>query len=329
MHKVTLVLKNPPSACWDVLTKDIESFSPPLVGIDGDSTYCPGLSTYLKAYGAFDYTWNNGSKADSIEIAAPGGISWLMGRSSTGCVSDTIYRTITEEPDWKFLKQGDTTICGAGHVILSATGAVGYSWDTGNTNDSIVVSTPGKYIVTGTNARGCKKTVIFNVTGYPLPAVDFSVLPDALDSRHNTLSCIIPAESGVKYAWNMGDDLSETGSPIQHTYNISNNTLEYLITLTSTSIHNCTDSSIKYIDVVPFIPNVFTPDGNGINDVFMPGFELEIVDRNGLRIYKGNNGWDGRYNGKPADPDTYFYLIYYNDYKQIIHTRKGYVTLVR
>lgn len=52
LHRVGLVVSNPPSACVDTLVKTIESFSPPLVGITGDSTYCPGLGTYLKAYGA-------------------------------------------------------------------------------------------------------------------------------------------------------------------------------------------------------------------------------------------------------------------------------------
>jgi gliding motility-associated-like protein len=329
MHKVTLILNNPPSACKDTLTKDIESFSPPLVGIEGDSTYCPGLKTYIGAYGAYDYTWSNGSKADSIEIGAPGGTFWLQGRSSTGCVSDTIYKTITEEPDWEFITRGDTTICGSGSVILAASGADSYLWNKGITNDSIIVSAPGRYNVTGANIRGCKKSVIFNVTGYPLPKVDFSVLPNALDSRHNKINCIIPAEIGAQYIWNMGDGSSETGSTIQHEYNVSNNLLQYRITVTATTIYSCTDSSFTIVDVVPFIPNVFTPDGDGINDVFMPDFELEIVDRNGLKIYKGNTGWDGRHYGEPADPDTYFYLIYYKDSKKIIHTRKGYVILVR
>jgi gliding motility-associated-like protein len=164
---------------------------------------------------------------------------------------------------------------------------------------------------------------------YPLPKVDFSFLPDALDSRHNTLSCSITAQEEVKYAWNMGDGTRETGLTIQHAYNISNSILQYLITLTAKTIYGCKDSSFKAVDVVPFIPNVFSPDGDGINDIFMSGFEMEIVDRNGLQLYKGNTGWDGRHNGQPADPDTYFYLIYYKDSNQKIHTRKGYVTLVR
>jgi gliding motility-associated-like protein len=329
MHTVTLILSNQPSACKDTLTKDIESFSPPLVGIDGDSTYCPGLSTWIKAYGTYEYTWSNGSNTDSIEIGAPGGTFWLLGRSNTGCVSDTIYKTIIKEPDWEFLAQGDTIICGSGSVILSASGAVSYLWNNGITKDSVVVSTPGTYIVTGSNARGCEKSLTFNVAGYPLPAVDFSLSPNAIDSKRNILNCSIPVQTGTQYVWNMGDGSSETGSAIRHEYNISNSILYYMITLMATSEHNCIDSSFKYIDVVPFVPNVFSPNGDEINDVFMPGFELEIVDRNGMQIHKGNNGWDGWYNGQPADPDTYFYLIYYKDSKERVHTKKGYVILMR
>jgi gliding motility-associated-like protein len=167
------------------------------------------------------------------------------------------------------------------------------------------------------------------VTGYQPPAVDFSFSPDALDRKNIMLNCIIPAQTGVQYAWDMGDGSSESGSTIQHEYDISNTKLKYRITLTAKSLYNCIDSSFKFVDVVPFVPNVFTPNEDGINDVFMPGFDLEIIDRNGLQIHKGNSGWDGRYKGEPADPDTYFYLIFYKDSKQILHTRKGFVILVR
>jgi gliding motility-associated-like protein len=127
----------------------------------------------------------------------------------------------------------------------------------------------------------------------------------------------------------MGDGTSESGSLIKHDYTISDTTLFFLVKLRAVTSLGCTDSSSKYIDVVPFIPNVFSPNEDGMNDVFMPGFELEVVDRNGLQIYKGNNGWDGKRNGNPVDPDTYFYLVYYRDSEEKLHVRKGYVTLIR
>ena len=329
-HEVSIVVSNPPSTCADTLRKTIESFSPPLVGITGEPTYCPRLSTWLKAYGAWEYTWSNGSKADSIEVKAPGGKYWMLGYSSTGCFSDTIWRSVGEEPDWDFLDQSDTTMCvGNLHSTLSVTGAVKYLWSTKQTTDSIVVTTPGTYSVTGTNMRGCKKTNTISVEEYQLPLVEFKTSASELDIHHNQLSCSVPEEPNVGYTWDMGDGSTETGTAIQHTYNITNDIRDYTILLTATSIYGCTQSASIIVDIVPFIPNVFSPNGDGINDFFMPDLELQVFDRNGIILYKGNNGWDGTYKGKRLDPDTYFYLIRYTDRKLQEHTRKGFITLVR
>ena len=329
IHKVTLILSNPPSTCKDTLTRNIESFSPPLIGIKGDSTYCPGLATSLKAYGANDYGWSNGSISDSIKVGAPGGNYWLLGYSTTGCVSDTVFKKITEEPDWPFFKKGDSTICGEKPVTLTASGARTYLWNTGIKKDSIVASTTGIYSVKGANQRGCIKSLTYNVMAYPLPQVDFSFSPDALDRKHGILSCTIPAETGATYKWYMGDGFYEKGALINHQYSVSNDLLQYKVSLLARSSHNCTDSSFSFVDVIPFIPNVFTPNEDGMNDLFMKGFQVEIVDRNGMVIFKGSNGWDGRHNGNPADPDTYFYLVTYKGGNEKTHSRKGYVTLIR
>ena len=329
LHQVSLVLNNPPSTCVDTLTKTIESFSPPLVGIEGDSTYCSGLSTVLKAYGAVDYTWSNSSKAGSVEVRAPGGRFWLLGRSSTGCVSDTNFVTVREEPDWKFRNECDTTLCEGQSSLLTVSGAARYLWNTGDTTNSIIVTTPGTYIATGTNKRGCEKSLIVNVLKYSLPDVDFSLSVSTLDKKHNQLTGSIPAQPDVQYSWNMGDGSTETGSIIQHSYAISSSILEYTILLTATNQFGCSDSASKIVYVAPFVPNIFSPNGDGINDVFMPKTDLEVMDRYGLILYKGTAGWDGNYNGKLVDPDTYFYLINYPDKNQQVHTLKGYITLVR
>lgn len=329
-HQVALNLKNPPSTCVDTLSKEIESFSPPLVGINGESTYCPALSTYLKAYGSYSYTWSNGSKADSIKVSAPGGTFWMIGKSNaSGCVSDKIYKTVGEEPDWDILDESDASLCKGESSILKVTGAVSYLWSTKDTTNSISVTLPGIYTIVGANARGCKKSVAVNVIEYPFPGVDFTFSVSTLDSRHNQLTCSLPAQSNVQYTWDMGDGSTETGSTVQHTYTISNSVVEYTVTLTATSIYNCKISASKTIEVVPFVPNVFSPNGDGINDVFMSEIDLQVFDRYGTILFKGNTGWDGTYKGRLADPDTYFYLIHYTDRNQQLQTKKGYITLVR
>jgi gliding motility-associated-like protein len=74
-----------------------------------------------------------------------------------------------------------------------------------------------------------------------------------------------------------------------------------------------------------FVPKVFTPNGDGINDIFMPENKVVIFDRLGIEIYKGENGWDGTYKGKPVDSDIYFYKLEYIDGDGITKILTGYV----
>jgi len=328
MHPMKLILLNPPSTCTDTISKEVESFSPPLVGIAGDSTYCPNESVFLIAYGAYDYTWSTGSKADSIEVSAPGGNFWLLGRSSTGCVSDTIRKSISGQPEWEFLSDCDSDFCYGDSLLLIVSGAAAYLWNTGDTINSITVDTSGTYYVTGVDERGCDKELSFDVIEYPLPDVDFTVSTTELNNKYNLLSGSITPENNVDYYWDLGDGSSEYLSEFEHYYNVSEEISMYILTLTATSEHNCVDSASKIIDVVPFVPNVFTPNSDGVNELFMNGYDIEIFDRNGILIYEGDTGWNGRYKGKNVDPDTYFYLIQYKNREQKTVLKKGYVTLV-
>ena len=102
----------------------------------------------------------------------------------------------------------------------------------------------------------------------------------------------------------------------------------------------CSDSSCTDIIVneLAIIPNVFSPDGDGINDVFfinntcLEGFLLEIYNRWGTKIYESTlGGWDGYTTaGKPADDGTYFYIFKgISSISQKDYSSKGSLTLVR
>jgi gliding motility-associated-like protein len=103
----------------------------------------------------------------------------------------------------------------------------------------------------------------------------------------------------------------------------------FLVTLVDAN--GCVIEKKYVLESDMFIPQVFTPNGDGKNDFFMKGRRLVIFDRLGLKVYEGNDGWDGnRFDGTPAPPDTYFYLIYYEDENLMTEGRKkGYITLMR
>jgi gliding motility-associated-like protein len=76
------------------------------------------------------------------------------------------------------------------------------------------------------------------------------------------------------------------------------------------------------------IANAFTPDGDGINDVFLKGYDIEIFNRWNQVLYKGKEGWDGKYNGKLVSPGTYYYIATIPDYDNKTKTITGSITFV-
>jgi gliding motility-associated-like protein len=107
--------------------------------------------------------------------------------------------------------------------------------------------------------------------------------------------------------------------------------------------YGCRDTAycrvhINY-DMPDYIPNAFSPNGDGLNDVFRPAgityqklSVFKVFNRYGNEVYSGTDpaqGWDGTYKGKPCEPGTYYYLIalVYPDGRT--QSYKGDLTLIR
>ena len=76
------------------------------------------------------------------------------------------------------------------------------------------------------------------------------------------------------------------------------------------------------------IPNTMMTAGRAANQVFMPGYKVQIFNRNGIMLYEGTDGWDGIYKNKPVAKDTYFYVLYYTS-ESHIKSKEGYITVLR
>jgi len=333
IHKVSLQVSNPPSSCVDVLQKEIDSFSPDLVGVTGSCFYCANKKTTLKAYGAYRYEWFKGgsifSTADSVVMDTPEDI-WLIGYSSTGCSAQKLL-SIREEPQWTLKVDGPSAFCYGDSIQLTALGATSYKWSTGQTTNSIYVKKPGLYTVAGLSPIGCEQSVSVNIDEVALPESNFIILNPTVDARHSILKCfVVGPKPNIEYNWEMGDGSFESGTTIQHRYSgVLNVDLEYIVTLKATNSVGCSTETVKSVEIVPFFPNVFTPNGDGINDLLMEGIEILVYDRSGILIYSGNTGWDGKFKGKDMDSDTYFYTASYIDRNHQQQTKKGSVTLLR
>ena len=65
----------------------------------------------------------------------------------------------------------------------------------------------------------------------------------------------------------------------------------------------------KTIESTTF-PNIFTPNADGVNDIFLADYDLKVYDRHGTLMYEGTTGWDGTHNGMEANPGVYLYTVF-------------------
>lgn len=146
--------------------------------------------------------------------------------------------------------------------------------------------------------------------------------------------------TGVNYYWDFDNNSTSTDPNPSTTYNESGT---YTIVVTATDTNNCVDSTYLTIvvrdDYSLSIPNVFTPNGDGSNDIFKVSgtniieFNGVILNRWGQILYEWDfidSGWDGRMtSGIDASDGTYFYIINVTDGHNISHEESGTLNLIR
>ena len=162
-------------------------------------------------------------------------------------------------------------------------------------------------------------TATVNVLENPQPI--FTIDPENTTVLEPTITITDASVSTTSWLWDFGDGtITPTQNPQTHTYA---DTGIYNIKLVA--INNiCKDSTYQTVRItlplMLYIPNTFSPNGDGINDVFLPQgdgiikYEMRIYDRWGNMIFYSddiNKGWDGRANGgsEVAQIDSYIYLI--------------------
>ena len=218
--------------------------------------------------------------------------------------------------------------CKGDSLLLQVSGAYTYRWSNGSTTDQSLIKQAGDYSVTGTSSAGCSTTLSFKATYFD--SYNFTIQTDKNDitTAGPTVQFWSENVSSSDYFWNFGDGQSAEGNNQNHTYTITQNGY-YDVTLQVKTSNGCTEFATKRIWIAPSsIPNVFTPNGDGIDDLFMQGWHIQVYNRNGISLYDGTGGWDGTYKGKYVSNDTYFYVLYPSTTSGI-KARTGYVTVVR
>ena len=176
-----------------------------------------------------------------------------------------------------------------------------------------------------TSAEGCVGDSTFTdlICVYPNPVADFIWTPTDPTTLNSVVNFIDQSTNAAQYVW----DFSGMG-----TSNLQNPTFDfdadtagnYIVCLTVTSVDGCVADTCKTVFIADefliYVPNAFTPDGDGLNDVFFPvtmavdpqGYEFMIFNRWGELIFEGHApgvGWDGTYKAKESKQDVYVWKL--------------------
>ncbi len=306
------------------------------------SVYCSGTTVNLTGSGGGTYTWSgpnafsSNSQNPSISSSATNnsGTYTLIVTNTAGCSDTTQVSIIVNQTPAAPIAISDTT-CAGGSLSLSANGTGTINWysdagltnlvlaDNNQFNPTLATNSNATYYITAT-ANGCTSAVT------TASAWNYNVVASA---NANPTSGFIPlnvqftnASTGVdntdNFIWNVNNTTFSNGYNASYTFNNGGVYSVDLIVIETES--GCTDTATVTVSVdgnITFsVPNIFTPNGDGQNDVFfiisngLKEVKVSIFDRWGLKMYEyeGVNGsWDGKTtSGVDVSDGTYYYLLY-------------------
>lgn len=182
---------------------------------------------------------------------------------------------------------------------------------------------------TGTN--GCRGNFDYTVpiVVYPKPGGDFYWDPEKPNTSNNLVTFMPTTKSGtlISYEWQFANSINVVGidtSTAKHPQKTYNDNGKFPVMLVVRNEYGCVDTVFKVVivdeDFTVYIPNTFTPNDDGVNDVFnvkgvglkKEGYVMEIFDRWGALVYSTKDidlGWDGMVKGKKAQDGVYIYNV--------------------
>lgn len=320
----------------DSQSVSITVLNPPVISIsssDPDLEICSGETINLTVSGSNNYLWNTSDTSSTIIVNTAGTYSVS---STNSCGTDSEQIIITSGSIPTVFISGDSILCNNEIIHLTANGTGNFLWSNGSQNQTTSFNSGGQVYVIASNNCG-SDTAYHTIQNFGISASftsdyvygnDIPVVVTFNNTSTNTTS----------YSWNFGDgNISSIENPA-HTYTANG---EFTVVLTASNQY-CEDNFETTFNFdTPngvFIPNVFTPNNDDVNDVFeiigenIAAIECHIFNRWGEKLFTWDNlggFWDGKHNSAIVSDGTYFYvakIVWKDDSKE---TLRGHISVLK
>jgi len=310
-----------------------------------DSTICQGEQTIITATASglhpqFSYVWDHGVTGSTLSINPQSTSTYtVVVTDGEGCVGrDSLQIVVVPAPTAQIIAD-DTTACAPFCAKLRAESltATSFSWTIGDSLYSSGIQTfpcfdePGLYPVRLAikDANGCSAYFVWSelMHIFPSPEAAFTPIPSETTLDQPIVNFIGESQGASEYTYQFGDPANSSVMLGNAAFSYRD-TGSFEVTLHVGNEYGCTDKAVHTIHIGGFkafyLPKAFTPNADGLNDVFIPkasgfaedGFEMRIFDRWGHEVFFSNDwnkGWDGTVNGRPVPVDLYVCKVKYFD----------------
>lgn len=222
-----------------------------------------------------------------------------------------------------------------GALEINTTNTYSYLWSNGATSVNVTALPAGTYSVTVSNGLGCDYVQTATINSPFVPTINPFIVSLGLTTTTVTANTAVDinggndqTSQGVGYNWTDPSGLVDFGTATNHaTTAMSGTAGSYVLTLTATATDStaCQDTASVILNVESVyagMPNAFTPNDDGINDLYRPiglnaadVITFRIYNRWGQEIYNGddleNMGWDGRFQGAEQPTEVYLFVLEY------------------
>lgn len=344
---------------------------PPLVPIiatgNGTTAICTGFSTGINVTASggappYAYQWLiNGNTNDSITVAPTTTTNYsVVVTDACGTPADTAVITVTVNPLPTISFSGDQ-VQGCSPLCVNFTASstptlANVSWIFGDGNTSVQATPnncyllPTSYSVTAhvTDVNGCidSLTQVNYITVHPDPTAQFGILsPQPATQLESNIAFDDQSTGGDTCYWDFGDGNTLVAIGCGDVANNYQDTGAFHVQEIVVNQWGCSDTIEYDVYIVPntslYVPNSFTPNGDGKNDLFLvygeyvDDFHMMVFDRWGNLIFESNDmlkGWNGKANNgnEVAQIDTYVWVVTYAEqYGGYRHKIVGHVNLIR